>query len=231
VLWFAPASPLGSVFTPFSVHLSDVPESFRSGHQSVFDRKSAFWAACVVANVANLKWSYAITDIEKRQNDLEQASVEMVEKMDEVYASGKDMDVVEEEYVKNIDTIVTSMWSLSDEMLFKYASGFVNESPGGMSQMVGYPSWWLEAVGYADGPPPPPTTPKCCNPKNENKYNSVSVPSGETFALRGSHDDDEEGVLNGGTNTLTGKAAMKHHLKMMKELQEQITNDVSVSKN
>jgi len=217
VLWFASSSPLGSIFTPFLVHLSDVPASFRSGHQGVFDRKSAFWAACVVANVANLKWSYAIKDIEKRQNDLEQASVEMVKEMDELYATSNDMVAVEENYVKNIDTIVASLWSLSDEILFKYASGFVNEPPNGMSQMVGYPAWWLKAVGYADGPPPPPTKPKCCNPKKEsNKFDSVSV-SGETAALRGSR-DDEEAMLNEGTNVLTGKAAMKHHLKMQQEL-------------
>eukprot|EP01083_Nonionella_stella_P243557 848552_1 len=76
------------------------------------------------------------------------------------------MTAVESEYLKNIDSIVTSLWSLSDEIMFKYASGFVNEIPSGMSQMVGYPEWWLKEVGYTEGPPPPPTKPKCCHPES-----------------------------------------------------------------
>ncbi len=217
VLWFAPASPLGSVFTPFLVNVSDVPASFRSGHQAVFDRSSAFWAACVVANVANLKWSYAIRDIEERQAKLERASVEMIERMDEIFAASGDFAVVEEEYLKNVDDIVTSLWRLSDEILFKYASGFVNEPPDAMSQMVGYPSWWLKAVGYSDGPPPPPTQPKCCHPKNDKEYNSVSVSGSDSSSLRGGYNQEE--VFYDGSSVLTGKAAMKHHLKIQKELQ------------
>jgi dipeptidase len=195
VLWFGPASALGTVFTPFLVHLSDIPSSFRSGHQSQFDRNSAFWAACYVHNVANLKWSYAIKDVEGRQFRLEQDSVKMVTEMDKLYGIDQDMKKVESEYFKNMDAIVSSLWSLSDEIMFKYASGFVNEAPDHMSQMVGYPAWWLEAVGYADGPPPPPTKPKCCNPDPEN---------GNTFLRK-----QEEVVV-----PLTGKAAMKHYLQM-----------------
>ncbi|CAM9512455.1 unnamed protein product, partial [Heterosigma akashiwo] len=165
VLWFGPASPHGTVFTPFLVQLSDIPESFRSGHQQEFSRKSAFWAACFVHNVANLKWSYAIKDIVERQQSLEEASIKMVKKVDKMYKSGDKhiMAKLESEYFENAAAVVSSLWSLSDEIMFKYASGFVN-APDNMSQMVGYPAWWLKLVGYSDGPPPPPTKPKCCNP-------------------------------------------------------------------
>ena len=227
VLWFAPASPLGSVFTPFLVNLSDVPASFRSGHQAVFDRTSAFWAACVVANVANLKWSYAIKDVEKRQALLESTSVDMVQKMDEIMAETGNFDLVEETYVKNVNEIVTSLWKLSDEILFKYASGFVNEADK-MSQMVGYPSWWLKAVGYSDGPPPPPTKPKCCRPKNGNEENNsgstssstVSISTSQSSSLRGgTFIEEEEVMLDDTTVPLTGKAAMRNHLKVQRESQ------------
>jgi hypothetical protein len=53
-------------------------------------------------------------------------------------------------------------WKLGDSLMAKYADGFVSANDGksepGLS--VGYPDWWLEAVGYADGPPPPPDPPK-----------------------------------------------------------------------
>jgi dipeptidase len=196
VLWFGPASALATVFTPFLVALLDVPASFRSGHHSVFSRSSAFWAACVTANVANLKWNYAIKDITKRQEELETASTQMVLAQEEAYRAHGNLDTVQDVFWQNIQTIVASLWSLSDEILFKYASGFVNEPGGAMSQMVGYPAWWLEAVGYPNGPPPPPTQPKCCHPPHTNDGAKASMRS----TVR---------------TELTGAAAMKKHLRTM----------------
>ena len=193
ILWFGPASPHGTAFTPFLVHLSDIPHSFRSGRHEKFDRTSAFWAACFVHNIANLKWSYAIRDIQARQTQLELASIAMVAKTDKLYTSNQDMTEVESEYRRNIEAVVSSLWSLSDEIMFKYASGFVNVLPDDMSQMVGYPAWWLKAVGYSEGPPPPPTVPKCCQPDS----------SGDSFLRK------QDVVV-----PLTGKAAMKHYLEM-----------------
>lgn len=176
ILWFGPSSALATVFTPFVVGMSDVPVSFRSGHQSVFSRESAFWAACYAHNIANLKWSYMIKGITKRQEELEKASVAMVAAVENEYQQHGNFELVEDAYAKNAEAIVASLWSLSDELMFKFADGFVNfkkeesevsvvDSAGGeITKPVGYPAWWLEAVGYKDGPPPPPTQPKCCNP-------------------------------------------------------------------
>jgi dipeptidase len=164
VLWFGPASALGTVFTPFLVGISDVLASFRSGHQSEFPRESAFWAATYTQNIANLKWSYAIKDIEKRQKLLEGLSVTLVSALEQQYQIDGNFTAVESGILENAAEIVSSLWSLSDELMFKYASGFVNEAPDSMSEMVGYPAWWLKQVGYSEGPPPPPTKPKCCHP-------------------------------------------------------------------
>jgi dipeptidase len=166
VLWFGPSSALATVFTPFVVGMSDIPPSFRSGHQATFSRQSAFWAVVYAHNLANLKWSYMIQDITRRQDALESASVALVEAMEAEYQATNDFEAVERAYLGNAEAVVSSLWSLSDELMFKYADGFVNEKPDNMSQMVGYPLWWLqhEAVGYTSGPPPPPTKPKCCDP-------------------------------------------------------------------
>ena len=190
VLWFGPASALGTVFTPFLVGM-EIPPSFRSGHHARFSRESAFWAACYVHNVANLKWSYAVNDVEMRQNQLEHASAAMVERMEAQYSRNKNMTAVEQSFFENAAAIVASLWSLSDEIVFKYASGFVNEPPDGMSQMVGYPAWWLQQVSYQEGPPPPPTKPKCCHPPKS--------PSAEDYVTSPS--------------LLTGKAAMRQYLR------------------
>jgi dipeptidase len=199
VLWFGPASALGTVFTPFLVGLSDVPASFRSGHHAEFSRESAFWAACYAHNIANLKWSYAIKDVEERQRTLETASVALVREMEDHYRVHHNFTAVEEAYLENVATIVSSLWSLSDELMFKYASGFVNEVPDDMSQMVGYPAWWLKAVGYSDGPPPPPTQPKCCHPPLQHLDGATTAES----AME--------------PNVLTGKAAMKQYLRVQEK--------------
>ncbi|CAJ1951378.1 unnamed protein product [Cylindrotheca closterium] len=175
VLWFGPASALGTVFTPFVVQLDSIPKSFSTGYQGVFSRESAFWAACYAHNIANLKWSYAIQDLQTRQISLERKSIDLMKQLESDYQMSKDdqedFAVVESAIMDNAASIVSSLWQLSDEIMFKYASGFVNEddSHGGLSQMVGYPAWWLEAVGFKEGPPPPPTEPKCCNPPKAGK--------------------------------------------------------------
>lgn len=160
-LWYGPAAAMGTVFTPFVVGMT-IPQSFSMGHHGVFNRTTAFWAACVVHNVASLKWNYAIKDIRARQQKLEKESTRMVEDAAKQFAKDGDAAALHTQYAANAAKIVSSWWSLSDELLFKYASGFVNEPV--LSTPVGYPKWWLEEVGYADGPPPPPTVPKCCNP-------------------------------------------------------------------
>ncbi|MGK3738163.1 MAG: dipeptidase [Bacillariaceae sp.] len=172
ILWFGPSSPLATVFVPFIVRMSDIPASFRSGHQSIFSRSSAFWAACYVHNIANLKWSYMIHDISKKQNELEHSSIDMIKEIFDKKEENQnhqgaeedlyDIETIEDMLIKNAEKIVTSLWLLADELMFKYADGFVNSKEE--SKQVGYPTWWLEKVGYEDGPPPPPTIPKCCNP-------------------------------------------------------------------
>ena len=275
VIWFGPASALGTVFTPFVTSVSEIPPSFRSGHQFVFSRKTAFWAACVTHNVANLKWSYAIQDIQQRQIELEHASSIMMEQLqqqvtsllqseqvhinnnvntsnllqqqDKTTQALDDDDVVvvtkliDQTIWDNADKVVTSLWSLSDEILFKYASGFVNEASSDnnnnnkMSQIVGYPAWWLKAVGYTDGPPPPPTIPKCCHPPKKqrlenyhheqqpnNNNNTSIVQSQQDESWRNNKQNKQNDFVpavmarNHGT-VLTGKAAMRAYLRSNKE--------------
>lgn len=209
VLWFGPASALGTVFTPFVVGMSDIPSSFRSGIHAEFSRQSAFWAACTVHNIANLKWNFMIQDILKAQEDLETSSVALMTKMLE--GDTINMEIIEAALVENADRVTATLWQLSDQLIFKYASGFVNEvKPNGLSQMVGYPAWWLQAVGYQNGPPPPPTTPKCCNPKPQPVrylYNTtMDASSKEAAILLGRQKLSS-------TAELTGKAAMRKYLR------------------
>ena len=77
-------------------------------------------------------------------------------------------------YLAHATAAVRAWWQLSDELLFTLADGFLNtwstpsangakeksssttedEAPVFSSTTIGYPAWWLEQVGYQNGPPP-----------------------------------------------------------------------------
>jgi len=73
--------------------------------------------------------------------------------------------ILESRLTANAAHVVETAWKLSDDLLFQFASGFYNDpSTNVMGETDGYPAWWLNAVGFRDGPPPPPTLTKCCRP-------------------------------------------------------------------
>jgi len=47
-----------------------------------------------------------------------------------------------------------AVWALPDIIIAKYADGYLSDGDA-----LGYPDWWLKAVGYEHGPPPPPQGP------------------------------------------------------------------------
>merc|ERR1712000_691067 len=60
---------------------------------------------------------------------------------------------------KHAAEVLESWWSLADLLVYKYADNAIysdpNESTSGTATAQGYPSDYLEAVGYENGPPPP----------------------------------------------------------------------------
>merc|ERR1712232_1468285 len=107
----------------------------------------------------------------------------------------------EDGLTRNADEIVKSLWSLSDELMFRYADGFRNfaesetDDDGGggggeITEVLGYPTWWLKAVGYEDGPPPPPTKPKCCDPPKGGPTENETIEERDRVV----GDEDENGA-------------------------------------
>lgn len=148
VLWFGEDAPYATCYVPFYCGNTEVPESFASGSRAFFDKDSAWWAFDYVANLADLKFSYMIQDINAVQNEFEgeffamQPAVEEAAK--KMYYKNPDLAIKYlTEYSNNAATkVVDRWWDLADELIYKYNDGYVD------NKSVGYPTWWLEAVDY-----------------------------------------------------------------------------------
>jgi dipeptidase len=49
--------------------------------------------------------------------------------------------------VSNANEVVKEWWNFSDHLIKKYSDG-----DGFQDEVTGYPTWWLEKVGFDEGP-------------------------------------------------------------------------------
>ncbi|HOR42995.1 MAG TPA: C69 family dipeptidase [Atribacterota bacterium] len=151
LIWFGEDVPHSTCFVPFYCQVTEVPVSFSVGRRDIFDRNFAWWPFNFVSNWADLKYSYMIEDIKATQHEVEgdflamQAAVEMAAL--ELYKKDPDLAV---KYLTNYSNscanrAVERWWKLADDLIAKYDDGYVDALTS-----VGYPTWWLEEVGYGD---------------------------------------------------------------------------------
>lgn len=151
VLWFGEDAPHSTCYIPFYCQITEVPESFSTGSRIIFDKGFAWWAFNFVSNWADLKYSYMIEDIKTAQKEVEgdffamQSAVEIAAL--DLYKKDPALAV---KYLTNYSNdaanrAVNRWWKLADELVAKYDDGYVNALDS-----VGYPTWWLEEVGFGD---------------------------------------------------------------------------------
>ena len=131
--------------------MDEVPEVLKWGWQGVYNMSTAYWIHRVILNVAQIKFDYMIEDIRHLQSSLESKSIQLLDEI--VQTNDADFS---DKVLKNAQEALISSKELIHYLLFTYADGYVNywKEDTFHSQAVGYPAWWLEAVGYPNGPPP-----------------------------------------------------------------------------
>jgi len=155
VLWYAAAQTITSVFVPYSMGVTAVLPAHAIGDPDHLDRASAYWAFRYVFNVAKFKFKYMYQDISAMQTALEEQSAALVKNLDAHYTGTN----LTKAYMDNANTVVSQWWTLPDTLIGKYADGY--NTPV-------YPDWWLEAVGYQNGPPSPPPEPPAFLDRNKH---------------------------------------------------------------
>merc|ERR1711865_236923 len=99
---------------------------------------------------------HMIVDINDLQSKTHNASLLLQADLDKTPAADISPALITARYLRNAKNILEQVWSLNDDLMFKYADGWVNENTpqGFTSNRVQYPDWWFAAVNYSSGPPP-----------------------------------------------------------------------------
>jgi dipeptidase len=155
VAWIALDTPAESAFIPLAV--APVPESYENGDTTVFDWNSAWRIYNLVAEYANIKYSYMIKDIRARAERHEAKSLSLVNSLEAKLsqAARENPAAAIGEFssalAANAEEARLDWKKLFEELVVKYDMGFIN-SPDNMAAEVGYSDEWLKSTDYFSGP-------------------------------------------------------------------------------
>ena len=183
VMWIGMHAAHGTCFVPTPCGVTALAEGLTVGNATLVDRRSAWWAHRYVLNVARgLRFDQAVLDIRDAQRDWESRGAGALREMERLFSDSADSTratvagAAEDEAAaassavasmtriasRHADAARDAWWRLADALMAKFADGFVSPSDGATApgRSEGYPDWWLDAAGFADGPPPPPDPPR-----------------------------------------------------------------------
>ena len=151
VYWYGLDDTFTSVYVPLYAGIARVPESFTVGRIDRFSWDSAWWVFNFVANIANLKYSFMIEDIQALQSELEDRFLAMQPVIEQtaLALAETDPDLMREfltSYsVGQAEEVVRRWKELGEALLTKYNDGYV-AGPGDEGIERGYPESWLREV-------------------------------------------------------------------------------------
>jgi dipeptidase len=151
VLWYGLDDTYTSCYFPLYAGITAVPPSYGIGTLQKFSWDSAWWVFNLVANYAQLKFSYMVKDIQAVQQELEgnffamQPAIEKTA-LDMMKSDPDRARRFLTDYCVSGGEQVTRRWKELAEALFtKYNDGYVKDDKG-RAQELGYPEDWLRDV-------------------------------------------------------------------------------------
>jgi len=156
VIWYGMDDTYTTCYIPLYCQITAVPESFTLGNIRKFSFDSAWWVFNFVANIANLKYSYMIKDIQKVQQELENNFFDLQPAIEQtaMNLSKTDPELMKKfltDYsVMHGEEVVRRWEQLGKDLLTKYNDGYV-KSGRGWPKSVGYPEQWLREVVKSRG--------------------------------------------------------------------------------
>ncbi|CAD7938846.1 unnamed protein product [Amoebophrya sp. A120] len=143
--------------------------SLQRGTRWKVDRKSAWWAFNLVANL--MEWNYEHMeneDVMPRVRSWEQKIDTFIRTHPQV--SKNEALTIDAAQAELHDKVVADWWDLADELMVKYNDGFINTEATGLGSFLGYPSAYLEMTGANDVPNPKYVLPAAFNPATYEEF-------------------------------------------------------------
>jgi len=151
VLWYGLDDTYTSCYMPFYCGINQLPEGLGKGSLQNFSWESPWWIFNLVANYANLKYSYMIQDIQTVQKKIEgnfftlqpaieQTAVRLAKSNPQMVQT-----FLSDYSVSHADLVFKRWKELARFLITKYNDGYVQEKPGRPTEK-GYPQSWLKRV-------------------------------------------------------------------------------------
>jgi len=149
VNWYGLDNPYTNFFVPLYSSITELPKSYTMGTLKQYSDDSAWWVFNFVANYANLRWSYMIEDIAKRQKEIEDLAFDLqpaIEKTASILLK-ENPDLVDKYLtnycVTNAEMNVGKWRDLAHFLITKYNDGYIQDE-NGRAKEIGYPKQWLK---------------------------------------------------------------------------------------
>lgn len=109
----------------------DSPACLSHVYQGVYDMSTSFWAYRAVLNLAQIKFSYIIQDVQSVQLSLEETSRELVNTISLKYGTTEVLsdDIrqdIHNSLFNNAVSVRDAFLDLFNSLMFKYADGWIN---------------------------------------------------------------------------------------------------------
>ena len=151
VFWYGMDDTYTTCYVPLYCGITEIPESYTIGSLGKFSWDSAWWVFNFVANIANLKYSYMIKDIQNVQEELEGNLIALQPVIDRVALQLYESDIelmkrfLTDYSVTHAERVVKRWKQLGEFLLTKYNDGYVKDEKG-RPRSVGYPEEWLRDI-------------------------------------------------------------------------------------
>lgn len=154
VVWWGPADASKTSFAPLMVSAGDPPADYTIGRQAKIDRQSGYWAVRYVQNLAQIRYSDMIQDIQAVSEQWEEKATALVSRLQA--NSGSSRASIKKALDAHAAGVRADYWQLADDLMVKYADGGLTKPlPDGSATSVnlGYPTAWLndKAVNFRAG--------------------------------------------------------------------------------
>ncbi|MCK4858583.1 MAG: C69 family dipeptidase, partial [candidate division Zixibacteria bacterium] len=151
VYWYGLDDTYTTCYTPLYCGINALPSSFTMGSLSRFSWESAWWVFNFVANIANLKYSYMLPEIQAVQADIEGTLIALQPWVEKTAVALVDSEpelltrFLTDYSIMHAEQMVVRWRGLGEHLLTKYNDGYVKDDKG-RPREKGYPESWLREV-------------------------------------------------------------------------------------